>query len=834
MFTLKHALRALAKAPIVTGVATLSLALGIGANTAIFSLFDQFLLRSLPVQEAGRLVNLANPGPKRGTTSCSIAGDCDEVFSYRMFRDLEAQTTTNFAGIAAHRGFRANLANNTQSTPGFGMFVSGSYFGVLGMFPAFGRLIGPVDDRAIGQHFVTVLSYNYWERQLGRDPNVLNTTMVINGTHMTVIGVAPRGFDGTTAGVSPDVFVPITMRGVMNTTFNGFDNRRNYWAYLFGRLEPTVSAEQAAAEINTAYSAIINGVEAELQSGMNEQTMEQFRAKQIIVSKGRRGQSRINEIAGPLIALLFAITAMVLLIACANIANLLLARGASRAQEMAIRGSLGASRRTLVTQLLTESLLLAVVGGLASILVAQATIGLLSSMVPSGESLLLVGALRPSVFVFTAAVSIGMGVLFGLYPAYHSTRPDLVTVLKGSSGQTSGARAASRFRSVLVTSQIALSTALLITSGLFIRNLVNLGEVELGLMTDNVLSFRVSPTRSGYTLDDTPEFFERVETGLAAIPGVTVVSAASVPVLSGSGDRTVVSVEGVETTSDGDARASYNVVGADYFGTLGIPLIAGREFTNADVADGQRVVIVNAAFAAKFGLGDRDVVGRMMGVGRGRDAHDMMIVGLVRDAKYGSVKQNVPALFFTPYHQNPGLQSITFYAQTAFDPNLVVRAIPGLLRGIDANVPVEELKTMQQQVRDNVENDRMLGILSTGFAVIATVLAAIGLYGVLAYTVAQRTREFGLRMALGATGGRVRAIVLHQLGIMTAIGSVIGIAAGIGLGVAARSFLFGVEGSDPVVIGTVTLLLAGVAIGAGYLPVLRASRVDPMQALRYE
>lgn len=834
MFTLKHAFRTLVKAPVVTGVATLSLALGIGANAAIFSVFDQFLLRSLPVQEPGRLVNLANPGPKPGSTSCNAAGGCDEVFSYRMFRDLEAQTTTSFAGIAAHRGFRANLVNNSRSATAMGMFVSGSYFGVLSMRPALGRLLGPEDDRTIAQHFVTVLGYDYWERELGRDPNVLNTTIVINGTSMTVVGVAARGFRGTTVGVTPDVFVPITMRGVMNTSFTGFDNRRSYWVYLFGRLNPTASIERGAAEINTEYRAILNGVEAQLQTGMNEQTMEQFRAKQIVVAKGRRGQSRIDDLAGPLVAFLFAITATVLLIACANIANLLLARGAGRTQEMAIRGALGASRRALVTQLLTESILLAGLGGLASLLTAQATIGLLASMVPPDESVWLAGTLRPSVFAFTAAISIGVGFLFGVYPAYHSTRPDLMSILKGSSGQTSGTRTAARFRTILVTSQITLSTVLLITAGLFIRNLDNVGRVELGVTTENVVAFSVSPIRSGYERADTQTLFERVEAELAAIPGVTMVSAASVPVFTGSSDWTRVSVAGAEQMADENTRVAYNVVGAGYFSTLGIPLIAGREFTNSDVADGQRVTIVNQAFAAKFGLDDRGAVGTMMGTSNDRAQRDILIVGVVRDAKYSSVKANVPPLFFTPYRQSGGLTSISFYARTAVDPNQILRTIPGLVRGIDANVPVQGLTTLEQQVRNNIQNDRYLRTLLIGFAALATVLAAIGLYGVLAYTVAQRTREFGLRMALGASGRRVRGIVLHQLGIMTAIGSVIGVAGGIGVGSALQSVLFGVEGSDPLVIGTVTALLAGIAIGAGYLPALRASSVDPMQALRYE
>ncbi len=834
MTKLKLAFRALAKAPVVTGIAILSLALGIGANTAIFSLFDQMLLSSLPVEDPGTLVNLANPGPKPGSQWCSQTGGCDEVFSYPMFRDLEAQATVNFAGIAGHRFFGANLATSVQTTNGEGVLVSGSYFTVLGVRPAIGRLLSLDDDRTIGQHFVTVLSYNYWQNQFGGDPSVLNTTIVINGDNYTVIGVAERGFEGTTLGSRADVFVPITMMSKISAFFSDaqFENRRGYRFYVFGRIKPGISTERASAEINTIYSAIVNDVEAELQSGMSEQTMASFRAKQIVVSEGRRGQSTMHsEVATPL-TMLMAITGVVLLIACANIANLLLARGAGRAQEMAIRGSLGANRRTLVTQLLTESVLLAAIGGVVSLLVAQATMGLITSMLPPESSQMLAPTLRPSVLLFAAGVSIGTGFLFGLYPALHSTRPDLVTILKASSGQPAGARAAARFRAALVTSQIALSMALLVAAGLFIRSLANVSRVELGFTTDKVVTFGLSPVLNGYEVEDTRALFERVEDELAAIPGVTDVSAALVPVLSGSSWGTDVSVDGFERGPDIDANSRYNEVGAGYFSTLGMSILSGREFTRTDDADGQKVAIVNQEFAAKFGLDERDAVGKYMSTGG--DELDVQIVGLVRNAKYNTVKHDIEPLFFTPYRQDTNLGFVTFYVRTAVEPGQILRAIPGLIHTLDANLPVEDLKTLMQQARESVMLDRVIGTLSAGFAILATLLAAVGLYGVLAYTVAQRTRELGLRMALGADGGRIRGMVLRQVGIMTLIGSTIGIIAAFGVGRAAESILFGMDGFDPIVLGLATGLLAIVSIGAGYIPALRASRVDPMNALRYE
>ncbi len=835
MANLRLALRTLKKTPFVTAVAVLSLALGIGANAAIFSLFDQMLLRALPVQEPDRLVNLIAPGPKPGSQSCNQAGDCEHVFSYAMFRDLEEQATDGFAGIAAHVAFGANLAHTNQTVNGQGMLVSGSYFPVLGVQPALGRLFGPADDETIGGHSVVVLSYRYWENRLGADPGVLGGTLVINGHPMTIVGVTASGFEGTTLGTMPDVFVPITMRGQMSRGWNRFDNRRTYWAYLFARLRPDVSIEQAGSEINAIYRGIINEVEAPLQAGMSEQTMERFRAKEITLERGWRGQSSLHsEVSTPL-TLLFVITGLVLLIACANIANLLLARGAGRAQEMAIRGSLGASRRQLLTQLLTESCLLAVIGGIASLFVARWTLGLIASTMPAESAQFITLELRPSVMFFAGVLSIGTGFLFGMYPALHSTRPDLVTMLKDTAGQPSGARAAARFRTSLVTAQIALSMALLVSAGLFIKSLMNVSRIDLGLHAENIVTFRISPMLNGYEPERSRALFARTEQELAALPGVTAVSAARVPLLVGNSWGTSVSVEGFEYAPDVDANSRFNEVGAGYFGTVGMTLLAGRDFTEADAAGAPKVAVVNEAFTRKFGLDSRDAVGRWMSRdGAGETELDMQIVGVVQDAKYSEVKQEVPPLFFTPYRQNENIGAITFYARTALEPSQVLKAIPELMRPLDPNLPVENLKTLAQQVKDNVVLDRLISMLSAAFAVLATLLAAVGLYGVLAYTVAQRTREIGLRMALGADGANIRGMVLKQVGIMSLIGGAIGIVAALGLGRAAQSLLFGLEGNDPLVIAIVTLLLGGVALGAGYIPALKASRVDPMRALRYE
>jgi predicted permease len=835
MPNLKFALRTLFKTPFVTVVAIVSLALGIGANAAIFSIFNRLLLRPLPVEDTDRLVNLSAPGPKPGSTSCNTAGNCDAVFSFPMFRDLEKAQNV-FTGIAAHRIFGANLSYAKQTINGQGMLVSGSYFPVLGVRPALGRVLAPGDDPAIGESHVVVLSHAYWQRQFAADPGILNQSMIINGQTMTIVGVAAPGFEGTTVGVRPLVYVPMTMREALTPGWKGLDNRRSYWAYLFARLTPGISQEQASAALNTQYHAILNDVEAPLQKGMSEQTLTRFKSKPIVLQAGGHGQSNVRREANAPLNLLLGVTGFVLLIACANIANLLLARSAARASEMAVRLSIGASRRQLIGQLMTESCLLAFFGGAASLLVARWTLDLIVSLVPRQAAETIGTSLDSSMLVFTAILTLGTGLLFGLFPALHSTRPDLVSSLKGQAGQPSGAKTAARFRTSLATVQIALSMALLVAAGLFTKSLFNVSRVDLGLKVDNVVTFGISPSLSGYNEERTADLFARLEDELAAVPGAIGVTDSLVELLGGSNWGSDVAVEGFKTGPDTDTNSRYNEIGADYFRTFGIPLIAGREFTRADAKGAPKVAIVNEAFAKKFNLG-RDVVGKRMGNrGTNNGALDTEIVGFVQNAKYSEVKDVIPPLFFRPYRQGdtPQIGGITFYVKSAGDPTALLAMIPRVVARLDPNLPVQDLRTMPQQVRENVFLDRFISVLSAAFACLATLLAAVGLYGVLAYTVSQRTREIGLRMALGAAPGRVRSMVLRQVGFMTIVGGGVGLAAAVALARLAQSLLFQMQGSDPFVLVGAAVALTLVALGAGFIPAHRASRVDPMRALRYE
>jgi predicted permease len=827
----RHSFRTLVRSPFVTTMAIVSLALGIGVNAAIVSLFYQLLVRPLPVPHPDRLVNLAAPGPKPGSKAYGIAGDWDAVFSYPMFRDLE-RSQPAFVGVAGHKYLDVNLADGGYTSQGGGMLVSGGYFPVLGLQPVLGRLIGPDDDRAVGASPVAVLSHAYWQTHFGGRHDVIGRTLGINGQTMTIIGIAPRGFDGTTLGVKAQVFVPITMRWLLQANRNpDHANRRSYWVYLFARLKPGVSIEQARAATNASYQAIINDVEVPLHTGMSDQTMAQFKAKEIRVEPGSRGQSDVAQDVRVPLTLLLGVTTLVLLIACVNIANLLLARAAARSTEMATRLSIGASRWHLVAQLLTESSLLSVLGALASLLVANGTMTLVRSLVPIEKVTLPLHA-DASAFVAIAILAIGTSVLVGVFPALTATRADVLPALKGQSGQPSGGRRSARFRVSLATAQIALSMVLVVLALLFTKSLDNINDVDPGLTLDGLVTFAISPERNGYASERSALLVERLEDELAALPGVTGATSSMAPLLSGSVWVDSVFVEGFDVGPDTDNDTNYDEIGQDYFHVLDIPVLAGREFTRADTLQAPKVAIVNEQFAEKFRLG-RNAVGKRMSTAR--PMLDMEIVGLVRDARHGGVKAETPPMVFLPHRQKSRLRSMTFYVRTSSPPGPIMASIRQVVSRIDPNLPLEKLRTVRQQVRDEtMVLERLVGVLTAAFAGLATLLAAIGLYGVLAYTIAQRTREIGLRMALGATRARVRHMVLRQVGLMTLAGGTVGLAAAIIVARAAQSLLFELRSHDPGVLAAAAIALTLVALAAGLVPANRAARIDPMRALRCE
>jgi predicted permease len=831
MSNLKLAFRHLVKTPFVTTVAIISVALGIGGNSAIFSLFNQTLMRPLPVQEPDRLVNLTSPGPKSGATSCGQAGECDQVFSYAMFRDLE-RVQTVFTGIAAHNAFGVSVAWRGQSDGGGeGMLVSGSYFPVLGLQPAAGRLLIPNDEQT--RSHVTVLSHEYWQRRFGGHADVVNQPLTVNGYNLTIVGVAPEGFHGTTLGIRPLVYVPISLRETVVPRWKGLEDRRSYWAYLFARLKPGVSSQQARESVNGQYRSIVQTVEVPLQKGMSAATLERFRAREMNLEPGAKGQSVLRTEAREPLTLLLSVTALVLLICCANIANLLLVRGAGRSTEMAVRLSIGASRAQIITQLLIESCVLGLLGGACGLLVAHWTLSLIAGLLPGSAAETLNLELDRQIVGFAAMLSLTTGLLFGLFPALHSTRPNLITALKANAGQPSGAKSAARFRVTLAIAQIALSMALLISAGLFTKSLLNVTRVNLGLNKDRLVAFSIGPGQSGYTPERTRTLFERLEDELSALPGVTGVTSSMVRLLSGANYGSSFSVQGFEAGPDTDTQAMFDHAGPDYFSTLGIPLLRGRDFSRADAFGSPRVAIVNEAFTQKFNLG-MDAVGKRIGRGRRPKELDIEIVGIARNSSYSEVKSEIPPIVVFPYRQDEDLAFATFYVRTQHDDQQLLAMIPAVVRQLDPVLPVARLRTMETEVQENVSLDRFVTSMSAAFAALATLLAGIGLYGVLAYTVTQRTREFGLRMALGADSANVRRLVLRQVGLMTCVGAIIGLAAAFAIGRAAESLLFQMTARDPIVFAGATTVLVAVAIGAGLIPAHRASRVNPMTALRYE
>ncbi len=838
MNQIKLALRQLKVRPGLSFVVIVMLGLGIGATTAMFSLYHQILLRPLPVPEPERLVNLAAPGPKPGGGITDLVlGNREAQFTYPMFRDLE-KAQTGFTGIAAYVDYLANLSFEDRPSSGRVYMVSGSYFEVLSLKPALGRFIGPADEPRVGESAVAVLSYEFWQRTFGGDAAVIGKTLTVNGHALEVVGVAPAGFRGTNIGVRTDVFVPLTlapmvMSGLLDARM--FEIRQGYWIYLFARLKPGVSLEQASAQLNGVYAGILNDVEAELLSAaqLPEGTLDRFRARQIVFSPGAQGESTIaGQAAQPLVILLW-VTVLVLLIVCLNIANLLLARGAARAGEMATRASLGASRGGLARQLLSESFVLIAIGGVASLAVAAALVRLIASFLPAGIAIGLEPKLSTTAMLFAAGASLLTVLVFGLVPALRVSDANPALAMKVHAARSGGGRAAVRFRGVLTIAQIAFSMLLLVLAGLFTISLANVAAQNVGMDVESVVTFSVTPRMNAYSPERLADYYDRLEDALKAQPGVTAVGSSGMPLLGNFALRQPFGLEGVEVAPGVDTTSAYSMVGIDYFSALGIPLRAGRTFTKLDDASSPMVVIVNESFARKFDLGS--LVGKRVGGGAAPTNFPFEIVGVVADSKFASVKGAFePVIYVSRYQTAGGIQAMFYQLRASGDPKGLLTMVPRVAAQVDADVPVTNLATMTTAVNGNVYVDRLLSMLSAGFAALATLLAGIGLYGVLAYNVTQRTRELGLRLALGAAPASVRKLILKQVGIMALIGAGAGLVGAVAFGRAAESLLYGMSGRDPVVFGAAAAVLAAVVLAASWVPAWSASRIAPTKALRYE
>ena len=827
---IRYGLRTLGKNPGFTIVAILTLALGIGANAAIFSLTDQVLLRLLPVERPRELVVLTSPGVNHGRVWSDIDGG--PSFSYPMYKDLSDRNEV-FAGLLARYHTEVNVAGQGQSQLGEAELVSGNYFQVLGVRPFLGRVFSAQDETAPGANPVAVLSFGYWTRHFGSDPNILNKQLAANGNSLTVVGVARPGFSGVQVGQIPDLFIPITMKAQMTPNWDGLADRNDHWVTILGRLKPGMSAEKAQAGLAPLYRSLMEGDATALK--LSPRDRQPFVNRKLVLDTGSHGRPILQHDTKQPLLVLMAMVGLVLLIACANLAGLLIARGEGRQREIALRLALGAGRVRLVRQLMTESLLLAIAGGAAGLALASWTLSVIVKSIPENEGAAgLTAQLDYRVLIFASVVSLVTGVLFGLAPAIRATHTDLQSVLKDQGVNVSGGKANVRVRKSLMVSQIALTAVLLAAAGLFAHSLLNLKTQDLGVHPDHVLEFSISPELNRYTPAQTIALEDRIRKTMEALPGVRSVSASEIPMLADSNSSANITVQGYNAQEDEEMDVDQNWVGPNFLATMGIPLLNGREFSEADSSTAPKVAIINEAMARRYFAG-RNPTGMHFGFGGGKDTKlDTEIVGVVKDSKNTDVKKSARPFVFLPYAQSPHAGNATFYARTNQDPVALTVTLRNLTQGFDSTLPVYGVKTLTAQVDEIMFTDRLVTVFSLCLGLLASLLAAVGLYGVMAYVVARRTREIGIRMALGATQKNVAWMILREIIGMLGAGLCIGLVAAYGIGRVVESLLFGVKAGDPAVFVIAAGLLVVVALLAGWLPSRKAANVDPMVALRYE
>jgi putative ABC transport system permease protein len=832
---IRFGLRTLRNNPGFTAIAVFTLALGIGANAGIFSVMQQVLLQRLPVRHPEQLLLVYSPGPKQGHVS-SDESDGSESFSYPMYKDLRDQLSTSggvLAGLAAKADFPVSVAARGQTERASSELVSGNYFEVLGVQPAIGRTLQPSDAAADGSSPVAVLGYGYWQKRFGGDPRILNESVLINNQPMTVVGVVSAGFHGVQLGNISEVYIPITMKAVITPAWNGLSDHQNYWVKLIGRVKPGISLPTAMAGVAPTYHALLAD-ELPLNKNFNDKQRAAFEARQLVFKSGARGRPQLENDTRQQLLTLMAMVALVLLIACANVAALQIARGAARQKEIALRLSLGGSRWQLIRQLIVESCLLSFAGALLGLIIASwISAGLVHYAAANEVADGLSSSLSVPVLLFAAAVTILSGILFGIAPALRATRVELVATLKEQSGGLSSGVTHASLRKGLVVSQVAVTLLLVTLAGGFVRSLYNLKHVDLGFQPTHVLQFAVAPALNGYTNDRSLDFFRRLEESITALPGVRSVSGVEEPLLNNDDRSSNVTVEGEPADAEGTRDVMRNAVGAGHFSNLGIPLLQGREFTVQDGSTSPKVTVVNESMAKTF-FPNTSALGRHMKFGGGKGPLNLEIVGVVKDSHHMDVKEKPKSFVYIPYSQEETAGELTYYVRTSQDPTVLATTIRKTVQDLDSRLPIYNERTFEEQIDRQLSRDRLVAVLAALFGGLAALLAAIGIYGLLAYTVTQRTREFGVRMALGAGPRRVGNMILGEVARLVGIGVLIGLPLAYGIGRVADSLLFGVKAFELIGIATALLAVAIVALAAGYIPARRATRVDPMVALRYE
>jgi predicted permease len=843
---LRLAFRQLAKSPGFTTVAVLSLALGIGANATIFSLVNEVLLKTLPVREPEQLVLFSWAAQKdTGPRSLSgwnlrdpVTGETTSTsfshFTFEQIRDAAAGKTLSDVFAFAPLSRTTVLIDGSAEVVTTGQVVSGNYHSALGVPMAAGRALRPEDDRPSAPP-VVVISDSYWQRRFAGDPAVIGRTMLVNGTAAEIVGVTSPRFNGTLqVGEIQDLTLPLSTYPLLAPDDTEAKESWAWWIRIMGRLQPGTTAEQARASLAGVFSeSIKDGLNTRPAPGTATPATPAVNAVRLVAASGAQGLTEARRTYRQSLSILAVLVGLVLLVACANVANLLLARGAARQREIAVRLALGASRTRLLRQLLTESVLLGLLGGIAGLILAYWGRSALLALQPLGRSgLILDLALDWRVLGFTTAVAVSTGVLFGLAPAWRATRLDLNAEFAGGA-RTLGGGSRSRLARGLMVVQVALSLVLLVGAGLFTRTLLNLQQVDAGFNRRQLLVFSVDAFTGSRKREELAPLYTRIAERLGALPGVQGVTYSQMPLLFGYSWTSGATIQGRPVVPGENNSVLMNGVEAAFFSTYELPVVLGRAFTTRDDAAAPKVAIVNQAFARKY-FGEESAIGRRFGTGGPESAAEFEIVGVVRDARAIRLKEEPRPAVFLPYPQLRNARTGFFALRTAGDPGALAPALLAAVREIEPTLPVSNLRTQEETVARSLAPERLFARLSGFFGLLALALASIGLYGLLSYSVLRRTGEIGLRMALGAVPGHVLWLVVRESLLLVCLGAVVGIAAAAGLSRLVASRLFGLSSTDPVTYAAVALLLITVAVLASLLPARRAAKVDPMVALRSE
>jgi len=812
---LRYGARMLLKNPGFTLIAVFTLSLGIGANTAIFTLLDKVLIRPLPVERPHELV-----------TFVQDASGAPAIFSYPAYADLRDRNEV-LSGLVAYFQRPFSLSDGSQSERVIGQIVTGNYFAALGAQPALGRFFLPEEDRTPNTHPVIVIGHGLWQRRFGADPAVIGKTVNLNNYRYTVVGVAPSEFTGTTRGTVNDVYVPMMMQAQTGPRRDGvLDNRNFGWLRLIGRLKPNVSRQQAQAALSLL-------ADEPGQTPPGGKDSGKF-ANRILLMDGSRGHTdRVQDLSLPL-KLLMGVVGFVLLIACANVANLLLARASARRREIAVRLAVGASRWRIVRQLLTESAILAALGGGAGLLIAVWLSNLLvgfqqqTNFVPRSFD----SSLDGRALGFTLGVSLLTGIIFGLAPALVASKPDFVAALKEDTPGRGGRMRRLSLRNLLVVAQVALSLVVLIGAGLCLKSLRALQAIDPGFEPAKVLTASFDLSQNGYDEARGRQFISQLSERVAALPGVEAVSLANIVAFSDGFWISGATPEGYQPQPGERLAFDFNAISPNYFQTLGARLAGGREFTAQDTADAPRVVIVNEATARHYWSG-QEAVGKRIIRGRGQSAQFFEVVGVVRNSKEKGLTADPRPAIYLPLLQQY-VPELTLHMRTATDAQTLLAAVRREVQALDPTLPVYNLGTLAEQKDGSLYAERLAATLLTLFGLLALLLAAVGIYGVLSYAVTERTREMGIRLALGAQPRDLLKLVVGQGLVLTLVGLGLGVGAAFALTRLIEKLLYGVSATDPLTFVVIPLLLIGVALAACSIPARRATRVDPLVALKCE